>query len=99
MLTRSLRVNRAARVGLSSSALLPLQRKAPSQGRRRLRKVMRGCGGQSPAGWIYSASAFAQAISRRRVRNRATAWLCNWQTRDSLTSITAPISRRFMPRS
>jgi hypothetical protein len=25
----------------------------------------------------YSASAFAHAISRRRVRRRATAWLCN----------------------
>ncbi len=29
-------------------------------------------------------------------RRRATAWLCSWQTRDSLTSITAAISRKFM---
>jgi hypothetical protein len=63
------------------------------------RSLMRGCDGEPSAASIYSASAFAQAISRRRVRKRATAWLCNWQTRDSLTSITAPISRRFMPRS
>jgi hypothetical protein len=41
----------------------------------------------------------AHDISRSRVRKRATAWLCSWHTRDSLTSITAPISRRFMPRS
>jgi len=46
-----------------------------------------------------SHSTLAQAISRSLERSRATAWLCNWQTRDSLTSITAPISRRFIPRS
>ena len=31
----------------------------------------------------------------RKLRKRATAWLCNWHTRDSLTPITAPISFRF----
>ena len=29
----------------------------------------------------------------------ATAWRCNWHTRDSLTSITAPISRRAAPEA
>jgi hypothetical protein len=49
--------------------------------------------------WHQFVSAFAQVISRSRVRRRATAWPCSWHTRYSLTSITAPISRRFMPRS
>jgi hypothetical protein len=30
------------------------------------------------------------------LRSRATAWLCNWHTRDSPTPNTSPISRRFM---
>lgn len=29
-------------------------------------------------------------------RRRATAWLCNWHTRDSVTPSTAPISFKFM---
>ncbi len=29
-------------------------------------------------------------------RRRAMDWLCNWQTRDSVTSRTAAISLRFM---
>ncbi len=44
-------------------------------------------------------SAPTHACSRNRARRRATAWLCSWHTRDSLTSSTAPISRRFSPRS
>ncbi len=48
---------------------------------------------------IPQASTPDQACSRNLARNLATAWLCNWHTRDSLTSITAPISRRFNPFS
>ncbi len=34
--------------------------------------------------------------SRSRVRRRAMLWLCNWQTRLSVTPSTAAISFRFM---
>ena len=34
--------------------------------------------------------------SRKRVRRRAMLWLCNWQTRLSVTPSTAAISFKFM---
>ena len=34
--------------------------------------------------------------ARILVRRRATAWLCSWHTRDSVTPSTAAISFRFM---
>lgn len=34
--------------------------------------------------------------SRSFTRSRAIAWLCSWQTRDSVTFSTAAISLRFM---
>ena len=36
------------------------------------------------------------AFSRRLARRREMAWLCSWQTRDSETPMTAPISFKFI---
>lgn len=47
-----------------------------------------------------SAQPATASTGRRRVaRKRLIAWLCNWQTRDWLTSSTAPISRRLSSSS
>ena len=31
-------------------------------------------------------------------RSRATAWLCSWHTRDSVTPITDPMTRKVEPK-
>lgn len=48
------------------------------------------------AGTAPAANCAIAYQSFRRPRRRATAWLCSWQIRDSLTSMTAAISRKFM---
>ncbi len=43
----------------------------------------------------YSNDKGLGAQSQTTALNLAIAWLCNWQTRDSVTPITSPISRKL----
>jgi maltose-binding protein MalE len=54
----------------------------------------RRCGGTEPLGPLGPPGPHHH--SRSLARRRAMDWLCNWQTRDSVTFSTAAISLRFM---